>query len=114
MFTHPCHFAVGDALIFCVLVVERFILFDLSIYMHGCYGYIYISGDTQVFSASFSGINTANFDPNYPASLTIECPRSGGIYMYSGAFANMSHIQHFKVTFSPLVIIRILYRYSLH
>lgn len=54
-------------------------------------------GDTQVFSSTFGSINIGNFDTNYPATLILDCGRDGSIYMFTGAFADMSHVQHFKV-----------------
>ena len=53
-----------------------------------------------MFSTTFANINTGSFDPNYPASLTVDCEPGGGVYLYTGAFADMSHVQHFKVSFS--------------
>ena len=56
-----------------------------------------------MFSTTFANINTGSFDPNYPASLTVDCEPGGGVYMYTGAFADMSHVQHFKVSFILII-----------
>ena len=68
------------------------------------YWYCLVLGDTQVFSTTFANINTGSFDPNYPASLTVDCEPGGGVYMYTGAFADMSHVQHFKVSFFSYLV----------
>ncbi|KAH3777832.1 hypothetical protein DPMN_179280 [Dreissena polymorpha] len=67
---------------------------QLHVTVNGIVPYI---GDTQMFSSAFSGIDTATFDSNDPASLTLDCGWSGGIFLSSGAFANMSHVQHFSI-----------------
>ncbi|KAH3827559.1 hypothetical protein DPMN_129496 [Dreissena polymorpha] len=60
-----------------------------------------ISGDSQMFSPTFSTLDPASLDPNYHASLTLDCGQFGSIVMYAGVFANMSYIEKLKVIMEP-------------
>lgn len=59
-------------------------------------GYVPYYGDTQTFSSDFSTINIGGFDSNFPATLTINCDGGGALFT-TGAFYNMSHVQHLKM-----------------
>jgi len=56
-----------------------------------------VTGDARTFSTGFSGIDVSQFDPNHPSALTIDCGRSGSVYINSGALYGMEYVQWFKV-----------------
>ena len=58
----------------------------------------YFADDTRVFTEDIANISVSDFDSNYPASLEIDCEWYGSIFFSTGAFANMSYIQHLKVS----------------